>query len=401
MESARIISLPGQTGTEPVRTAQENLVPENVRIILENPTRRRLEEMLRRAEDRGDLREAKRIMAIFAAAEGHLLHDIASVLNVNERTVCRWFHTFLLKGPDGLRSVKPPGRKSGLTKSQKKELDRIITEGPAAAGFSAACWRSPMIQTLIYNKFGVLYSANYISKLLKNMGFSWQKAKFVPDRRDEAERKKWLQRTWPEILKLADEKNACILFGDECSFPQWGSLSYIRAKKGQQPAVKTSGNRKSYKVFGLIDYFSGRFFSKGHDGKLNSGSYASFLKEVMKKVRKHIILVQDGAPYHKGRAMREFFEKYSRRMTVYRLPAYSPDYNPIEKLWKKIKEKEIHLHHFPTFADLKKKVNEALLNFGDLKNEILSLFLFYDRLPEKNGDPLTINPDIKINIKTA
>jgi transposase len=401
METARIISLPGQTGTEPARTVRENLVPENVRIILENLTRRRLEEMLRRAEERGDLREAKRIMAVFAAAEGRSLSDIAPVLNVSERTVCRWFHTFLLKGPDGLRSVKPPGRKSRLTKSQKKELDRIITEGPAAAGLPGACWRSPMIQNLIYEKFGVFYAVHYISKLLKNMGFSWQKAKFVPDRRDEAQRRQWLQKTWPEILKTAEEKNACILFGDESSFPQWGSLSYTWAKKGQQPAVKTSGNRKSYKVFGLIDYFSGRFFSKGHEGKLNSGSYASFLKEVMKKVRKHIILIQDGAPYHKSGAMREFFEKHSRRLTVYRLPAYSPDYNPIEKLWKKIKEKEIHLHYFPTFADLKKKVNEALLNFGDLKNEILSLFLFYDRLPEKNSDPLTINLNVKINIKTA
>jgi transposase len=254
MESARIISLPGQTGTEPVRNVQETFVPENVRIILETPTRRRLEEMLRRAEERGDLREAKRIMAIFAAAEGCSLSDTASVLKVNERTVCRRFCTFLLKGPEGLRSLKPPGRKSRLTKSQKRELDRIITEGPAAAGFSAACWRSPMIQTLIYNKFGVFYSVNYISRLLKNMGFSWQKAKFVPDRRDAAERKKWLEKTRPEILILAEEKNACILFGDECSFPQWGSLSYTWAKKGQQPAVKTSGNRKSYKVFGLIDY---------------------------------------------------------------------------------------------------------------------------------------------------
>jgi transposase len=256
-----------------------------------------------------------------------------------------------------------------------------------------------MIQNLIYEKFGVFYAVHYISKLLKNMGFSWQKAKFVPDRRDAAERQKWLQKTWPEILKMAAEKNACILFGDESSFPQWGSLRCTWAKKGQQPVVKTSGNRKSYKVFGLIEYFSGRFFSKGHEGRLNSGSYASFLKEVMKKVRKHVILIQDGAPYHKSAAMREFFEKHSRRLTVYRLPAYSPDYNPIEKLWKKIKEKEIHLHYFPTFADLKKKVCEAILHFGGLKNEILSLFVFYNGLPEKNDGRLTLSFDIEITVK--
>ena len=174
------------------------------------------------------------------------------------------------------------------------------------------------------------------------------------------------------------EKNAYVLFGDEASFPQWGSLSYTWAKKGQQPIVKTSGQRKGYKVFGLIDYFSGRFFCKGYDkGRLNSESYAEFLTEVLLKTTKHIILIQDGARYHTSKAMREFFDRWADRLTVYNLPSYSPDYNPIEKLWKKIKEKEIHLHYFPTFESLKNKVEEALLHFKDLRNEVLSLFGFY------------------------
>ena len=46
------------------------------------------------------------------------------------------------------------------------------------------------------------------------------------------------------------------------------------------------------------------------------------------------------------------------------------------------KEKEIHLHHFPTFDSLKDKVEEALLHFKDLKNEVLSLFGFYKNLAE-------------------
>ena len=389
MEAARIISLPGQPDTQPVRKISEDSASgqlENVRIILTKTTRGSLEEILGQAEKKGDLRSAKRIMAIFAPADGYSFSDIASILGVHERTVCRWFGNFLLKGPGGLESRRPPGRKSKLTKSQKRELGRIVTEGPVAAGFSAACWRSPMLQALIYEKFGVFYAVNYISRLLKDMGFSWQKARFVADRQDVEARKKWLEETWPEILGAAGEKDAYILFGDESSFPQWGSLTWTWAKKGQQPVVKTSGSRKSYKVFGLIDYFTGRFFSKGHEGRLNSESYTSFLKEVMRKTRKHLILIQDGASYHKSRAMRKFFEKNSRRLTVYSLPAYSPDYNPIEKLWKKIKEKEIHLHHFPTFADLKKRVNEALLTFEDLKNEVLSLFVFYDELVVKNND---------------
>ncbi len=391
-----------------IQNSLENSTPgqsENVRITLENLTRRQLEEMLRQAENRGDLRGAKRIMAILAIADGQPLSEVASVLRVHERTVSRWFETFLLKGSEGLKSGKSPGRKPKLTKSQRKELDRIIDKGPAAAGFSGECRRSPMIQALIYEKFGVFYAVHYISKLLKNMGFSWQKAKFVPARQDLAERKRWLEKTWPEIMKLTAEKDAYVLFGDEASFPQRGSLTYTWARRGKQPVAKTSGSRKSYKVFGLIEYFSGRFFSKGHEGRLNSESYASFLKEVMKKTRKkHLILIQDGASYHTSKAMREFFQKHSDRLTVYKLPGYSPDYNPIEKLWKKIKEKEIHLHYFPTFGSLIKKVGEALLRFENLNNEVLSLFVFYDELPceiAEEVSQITVNLSININIKNS
>ena len=144
--------------------------------------------------------------------------------------------------------------------------------------------------------------------------------------------------------------------------------------------VRTSGKRKGYKVFGLIEYFTGRYFCKAHEGRFNSESYRLFLKEVLSKTRKHLILIHDGAKYHTSKALKGFFEQHSDRITDYPLPSYSPDYNPIEKLWKKIKEKEVHLQYFPTFESLKQKVHEALLHFKNLQEEILVLFGFYNNL---------------------
>ena len=248
------------------------------------------------------------------------------------------------------------------------------------AGFEGACWRSPMIQHLIYEKYGVCYSVHYISQLLKAMGFSFQKARFVSDQADEKERAEWLAKTWPRILRLAKRTGAYLLFGDEAGFPQWGTLTYTWARRGEQPRVKTSGRRKSYKVFGLIDYFTGRFFSKCITGRLTSDSYQEFLKEVLARTRKPLILIQDKAKYHTSGAMREFFAQHRARLRVYELPSYSPDYNPIEKLWKKIKEQETHLHYFPTFESLMNRVDEAMVKFENAPQEVLSLFGLYEKL---------------------
>ncbi len=123
---------------------------------------------------------------------------------------------------------------------------------------------------------------------------------------------------------------------------------------------------------------------KGHEGKLNSDSYIDFLKSVLSKTRKHIILIQDGAPYHKGKKVVGFFNKHQSRLTVFTLPSYSPDFNPIEMLWKKIKAAGTHLTYFPTFDGLKNKVNEMLGIFKEAKNGVLSLFGLYEKLSDKN-----------------
>src|SRR5215208_878535 len=230
------------------------------RITIQTPNRKVLEAKFKVARLQGQVRKGIQLLALFALHEGRAEAEIAATLQVNVKTVFEWKRLYLCYGVKSVESRKSPGRPPKLTKSQRREIAALIEAGPLAAGFSSACWRTPMIQDLIYQKFSVAYSVNYLSEWLKNLGFSYQKACFESDHLNEIERKKWKTKTWPEILKLAKERDALILFGDEASFPQWGTLSYTWSKRGQQPEIKTSGKRKSYKVFGLIDYFTGKFF---------------------------------------------------------------------------------------------------------------------------------------------
>ena len=156
------------------------------------------------------------------------------------------------------------------------------------------------------------------------MRFSYQKARFVSDHLNEAKRLEWRRTRWPKIVRQARQKKALLLFGDEASFAQWGSLSDTWAPKGQQPEVPTSGKRKGYKVFGLIDYFSGQFFYKAQSGRFNSESYAAFLLAVLSQTKQHVIVIQDGARYHTSQAMKQFFEAHEDRLTIEQLPLTRP-----------------------------------------------------------------------------
>src|ERR671932_711616 len=235
------------------------------------------------------------------------------MLSLSEPTVRYYRNQYLCKGMASLVYKAPPGRPSKLTKTQRQQLAEWIKASPQDVGYTSGCWNTPMVQDLIQRHFGVAYHPHYIATLLKNLRFSYQKARFVSDHLNEAKRLEWRHTRWPKILRQAKQRKALLLFGDEASFAQWGSLSYTWAPKGQQPTVKTSGKRKAYKVFGLIDYFTGRLFYHGQTDRFNSDTYQAFLRAVVADTTQPIILIQDGARYHTSQAMQAFFAEHAER----------------------------------------------------------------------------------------
>ena len=67
----------------------------------------------------------------------------------------------------------------------------LIEAGPWVVGLETACWNSVVIRVLIWREFGVLYNRQYVCTLLHNLGFSFQKARFVSDHLDAAKRMAW------------------------------------------------------------------------------------------------------------------------------------------------------------------------------------------------------------------
>jgi transposase len=360
------------------QTTQEEDTPVGIRIQLSRTTVKDLSSRLQHAYQRDDVRLVRRTIVL----RDLLVHQVpVEVLSerwgLSTSCIYQWRQAFLLRGMDSLVYHHGGGRRPKLTPRQQQRLVELIEAGPLVVGCETACWTSVLIRVLIWREFGVLYNCQYVCTLLHNLGFSFQKARFVSDHLDAARRQHWLQQEWPTILRAAKRRHGLILFEDEASFAQWGSLSYTWARRGQQPAVKTSGKRKGYKVFGAIEYGSGRLFYQGIESRFTSDSYQEFLRMLLAHTKEHLCLIHDGARYHTSQATQQFLETHRERITAYPLPSYSPDYNPIEYLWKKTKKRATHNQYFKEFAALTVSVDKALAYFATHPDMVLGLFGLY------------------------
>jgi transposase len=350
----------------------------DIRITLSRPTAKAMHGRLQQAYARGDVRLLRRISVLLEYLQGHVpLQTLRERWGISEASVYVWLKALLLHGVASLVYAHGGGRPAKLTPTQKKQLCAWLDKGSQTHGFESACWTTRLIQELIRREFGVLYNRFYLCELLRNLGYSFQKAQYVSDHLDPDCRERWKTQHWPQILAEARRRGALILFGDEAYFPQWGSLSYTWAKRGQTPKVKTAGKRKAYKLFGLIEFFSGRFFHQSLEGKFTSAAYQAFLLSVLAQTSEHLFLIQDGARYHTSKAMQLFFAQQQARLTVCPLPSYSPDYNPIEYLWRNLKKRTTHNKYFAQFTELIAAVDSGLTLLTQQPTEVLRVFGLY------------------------
>lgn len=106
--------------------------------------------------------------------------------------------------------------------------------------------------------------------------------------------------------------------------------------KGSKPTIEIIHTKKRRSVFGALS--ENEFSSQMTEEKCNAQTYLQFLKSLIRKYGK-IVIVIDGAKYHFEKSLvKPFYEKNLHRLKVIQLPAYSPELAPVEQTWKKIKK---------------------------------------------------------------
>lgn len=154
------------------------------------------------------------------------------------------------------------------------------------------------------------------------------------------------------------------MFQDEASLSNTASVSYKWSEKGKQPKIKQKQRRRERKtLFGCVDPATGIVTTAIE----NRGNTVTFFKFLVKVVRLHlhrkIIMVVDNVRYHHAKRLKPILEKYKDRIEIVYLPAYSPDLNPIERIWWYMRKKITHNRYIESMNDRIEKFNELMKTF--------------------------------------
>ncbi len=329
-----------------------------MKIIITNPLMKKLEIAALDCRRSGDMMGLSRIEAMMMVGQKVALPDIAKIKAVKEETLLSWISKCIVSGVKALFSKKRYGAIPKLLPDERIHLAELLISGPQACGYDTGCWRLVLIQDLIFRFFQVSFSIGHLSRLLREMNFSYKKAKFKFSRRDEEARAEWMEKTFPDLVAKAKRESSKILFGDEVGFGSSSRTGYTWSKKGEVIFIPHPGANHNIKAFGAIDITDHRLTYHVTEGHLNSDSFMDFLRILLRKYTgKKIILILDNAQYHKSAQMHKSLETYKEQIELIFLPAYSPDYNPIEQLWKVMKSQYIYNMGITNRCDLKKRVS--------------------------------------------
>jgi len=142
------------------------------------------------------------------------------------------------------------------------------------------------------------------------------------------------------------------MFGDEASFWLDGTLHRTWARIGIQPRVDTFGMRKTAHVFGAVSLEEKPRFDYLFAPVFNGETFLTFIKQLVRRTRRKIFLILDNGPCHNLKEEgKEWLKRNRHRIELFRLPPYSPEFNPTEGAWKETKKRTTHNRFFRTVEE--------------------------------------------------
>lgn len=289
--------------------------------------------------------ERDRIKAVLLHAKGWTIIMIAQALLVHESTISRHLNEFI---DEQKLTPENGGSSSHLNREQTKQLIEHLSD--------VTYFHTHQICSYIKSTFKIDYSVSGFNKWLHHNGFSYKHPKGVPHKFSAEKQDDFVTKYISLKTEMADDE--VLLFMDAVHPTQATKVAFGWIRTGVDKIIETTGSRTRLNIVGAIRL--GHLedtVTKQYEKTVNGDAIIDFFSHIKEKYRdkSNINLVLDGAGYHRSQEVKDEAERLG--ITLHYLPAYSPNLNPIERLWKVMNEHARNNRYFATAKDFRRSIN--------------------------------------------
>jgi transposase len=266
--------------------------------------------------------------------------DIAVALGVTEGAISRWLAAARRGGPEALFSHPAPGPAPKLTTDQLRWMPDFLWHGPEAYGFRGDVWTCDRVVEVLKEEFAVSYSKSQVSRLLKRLGWTPQVPITRAIQRDEEAIERWRVESWPALKEKARREHRKLVFVDESGFYLLPGVVKTYAPEAETPVMDEWQTRDHLSVMGGVTP-QGKVYSLVRPKSLNGLHSIEFLVHLGRLAGDRLLVIWDGSPIHRRVEVKDFVAEAGDAIHLEPLPAYAPDLNPVEWMWRHLKEVEM------------------------------------------------------------
>ena len=336
-------------------------------IVLGGSQRKRL---LRLYRTEPDPQVRLRMHIILLLSQGRAWALIAAVLFCSTATIARWKTRFESGGVEALL-VETRGRRATLLVSWALLIVTWIrTRTPRDFGYCRSRWCCATLAVVLYDTHRVTVSAETVRRCLRAQQMVWRRPRPVLGPTDEQRR--WKLRKIRELLRdlPADEAAA---FQDEVDLNLNPDIGCMWMEKGQQATVVTPGNNVRRYLAGSMSWRSGELIVT-QGTRRNAELFVRHLDDLRRAFRHYrkVHVICDNARFHTilgSKVVRQYMAQHGDRIVLHYLPAYSPQDNPIERVWWHLHEQITRNHRCASIEELLKLTMAWLDERGAFKIE--------------------------------
>jgi transposase len=267
---------------------------------------------------------------------------VAEVVGTTPSYASAIWNTYLR---DGMEAIKPKvrgrqyGAKRKLTADQEIAVQKLLVDKtPDQLKLPFALWTRQAVRLVIRQRFHIDLPIRTTGDYLKRWGFTPQKPVKRAYEQDPKKIAQWLETTYPDIAARAKQEKAGIHWGDETGIQSDAYSAKGYSPRGKAPVVRIPAKKNSISMISAITN-NGKVRFMLYRETMTGKVLIKFMSRLIKDTDRKVFLILDNLRVHHGKKVSGWIEANRKKIEVFFLPPYAPEYNPDEYLNSDLKQK--------------------------------------------------------------